>query len=248
MFKKSILTLLLTAAVSHAAVKELIPNLKSDDLNVQTQARLDLLAVCSEASAPDAADGAREVICLEICEVLNGNYPVIEVIQPMLNNLERIGGEESVQTLSKLMNHEDENIRDDARRALVVNPSAKAGEVLKAELMRSPPGVTAGLIAALGERKESGVSKLIAGNLANQDQEIFLATVKALGRLNEDAGVEAMMDRRGLENGFRLVQLNSALLASGRTTVFVELYSENESDEVRAAALLALLLDKGSLR
>jgi hypothetical protein len=66
MLKKSLLTLLLMAAVSHAAVKELIPNLKSNDLKVQTQARLDLLAACSEASAPDAEEGARKAICLEI--------------------------------------------------------------------------------------------------------------------------------------------------------------------------------------
>ncbi|MEI6890876.1 MAG: hypothetical protein V5783_01780 [Pontiella sp.] len=64
MFKKSLLTLFLMIAVSQAAVKELIPNLTSDNLGEQTQARLDLLALCSRASAPDAGDAARKAICL----------------------------------------------------------------------------------------------------------------------------------------------------------------------------------------
>jgi HEAT repeat protein len=250
MLKKTLFTLLLSVAVSHAAVKELIPSLTSDDLNVQTQARLDLLAVCSNAGRPDA-ETERVAVCLEICEVLKKNQPVVTVVQPMINNLERIGGEESVPTLVKYLGHKDEHIRDDARRALSVNPSAAAGQALGAQLkMRRarPPKETAGYIYALGERKESGASRLIAGYLSSKDQEIFIAAVKALGRLNEDAGIKALLVQRPGEQGFRRMQIDAALFETNRSALFEKFYAETESAQVRSVALLGLLLQGDSAK
>jgi HEAT repeat protein len=245
MFKKSLLTFLLAASISQAAVQELIPKLTSSDLNVQTRARLDLLAACSQASSPDATEADREAICLEICEILNDNPPIITVLQPLLNNLERISGEESVPTLEKLMDHKDEHIRDDARRALAVNTSPQAGLVLgarlKARKARSSEE-TAGLIMALGERKETGASNLIAPYVSNKDMEIFTATVIALGQLDEDAGIRALAMQRGKESGFRKTQLDAALFSTDRKEVFERFNSDSEADEIQAVALLGLIL------
>ncbi|MDF7823751.1 HEAT repeat domain-containing protein [Pontiellaceae bacterium B12227] len=245
MFKKTLLTFLLAAAVSQAAVKELIPQLTSKDLNVQTQARLDLLAACSKASSPDASEADRKAICVEICEVLNSRQPVLQVIQPMLNNLERIGGEESVPTLAKLMNHQDEHIRNDARRALVVNPSNAAAQALGAQLKsrKSRSDIdTAGLIYALGERNQAGASKLIVGALKSSSQEIFLAAVITLGRLNEDIGVEALLGQRAKEEGYRKVHVDAALLATNRKEVFKTLSAASDTPDVQSSAFLGLLL------
>ncbi|MDF7801651.1 hypothetical protein P4C99_19390 [Pontiellaceae bacterium B1224] len=245
MLNKIILTFLLMAAVSQAAVKELIPNLTSDNLDVQTQARLDLLAACSEASSPDATEADRKAICLEMCEILAGNYDVVEVIQPVLNNLERIGGEESVPTLGILLDHSDEHIRDDARRALAVNPSQEATQVLGKQLkMRKARSAkeTAGLIMALGERQIPGASNLIVGYVNSKDPEIFLAAVKALGYLNEDVGVKALATQRGKESGFRKMQIDAALLSTKRKIVFENLNADSEMPEVQAAALMGLIL------
>ncbi|WP_372845751.1 HEAT repeat domain-containing protein [Pontiella sp.] len=248
MFKKSLLTALLMAAVSQAAVKELIPHLASDNLETQTQARLELLAACSQASAPDAADGAREAICREMCALLAGDYPVVSVVLPVLDNLGRIAGEESVDTLEQLLAHPDEHIRDAARRALSANPSPKAGQVLGAQLMMRNPRdarTTAGLIVALGERRQAGASKLIADDLGSADEVVFIAAVKALGLLNEDAGVRALAEVRAKEQGFRLAEVNAALFSTDRTAVFEKLYAEKEPIEVRAVALLGLAMNNG---
>lgn len=245
MFNKILLTFLLMAAVSQAAVKELIPNLTSDNLDVQTQARLDLLAACSKAGSPDASAADRKALCLEMCGILEGSYPVVEVIQPVLNNLERIGGEESVPTLGKLLLHKDEHIRDDARRALAVNPSPQAvqvlGRQLKTRKARSAKE-TAGLIVALGERKTAGASNLIVSYVGSKDPEIFLATVKALGYLNEDRGVKALATQRGKETGFRKIQIDAALFSTNRKIVFENLNAESEPPEVQAVALMGLIL------
>ncbi|MDF7807020.1 HEAT repeat domain-containing protein [Pontiellaceae bacterium B12219] len=245
MFKKSLLTVLFAAAVSQAAVQELIPRLTSSDLDIQSKARLELLAACSRASSPEATEADRKAICLEICEILNENPPVITVLQPLLNNLERISGEESVSTLEKLMDHKDEHVRDDARRALAVNTSPQAGQVLglrlKARKARSPKE-TAGLIMALGERKEAGASNLIAPYVSNKDMSIFLATVVALGQLDEDAGIRALAMQRAKESGFRKTQLDAALFATDRKEVYARLNSDSEADQVQAVALLGLIL------
>ncbi|MEI6890877.1 MAG: HEAT repeat domain-containing protein [Pontiella sp.] len=170
---------------------------------------------------------------------------MIEVIQPMLNNLERIGGEESVPTLVKLMNHPDEHIRDDARRALAVNPSHAAAQALGAQLMsrkmRSAK-TTAGLIYALGERKQAGASKLIVGALGSKEPGVFVAAVKALGRLNEELGVNALMKRRGKESGFRRTLIDAVLLETRRSEVFEVFLADAESGRLRAEALLGMLL------
>jgi HEAT repeat protein len=245
MFRKSLYTALLLAAFSHAAVQELIPQLTSDDLEVQSRAQLDLLAVCSEAGAPDAPQGARKAVCLEICTILEDpEQPVLSVIQPMLNNLERIGGEESVSTLAGLL-----DIRDDARRALAANPSAAAGAVLSGRLAKDTgrsPRMTAGLISALGERREAGSSELISPFLSSKDDRLYVAAVRALGRLNEEAGIRALANERTRAKGFRQIQVYAALFSTDRRVVFEKLYAENEPDEVRAAALLGLTMSGGT--
>lgn len=251
MFKKSLLTLLLMAAVSQAALQELMPDLKSEDLKTQKRARLDLLAACSQASAPDASEEDRKAICLEMCGVLKSNPPVVEVVLPVLSNLERIGAEESVPTLDKLLNHRDEHVRDGARRALVANPSDAASQVLGAQLKNRKarsPVETAGLIYALGERQQSGASRLLVSALNSKDSEVFTAAVKTLGILNEDVGIEALMARRVREKGLRLALINGELLASGRPDVFEQLLNTAESDPVRAAAFMGIILSGDTSR
>ncbi len=245
MFKKALLTLLLMAAVSQAAIQELIPDLKSEDLKSQKRALLDVLAACSQASAPDASEEDRKAICLEMCQVLKDNPPVQEVALPVLSNLERIGAEESVPTLEKLLNHDDEHVRDGARRALVANPSDAASQVLGAQLKNRKarsPVETAGLIYALGERQQSGASRLLVGALHSKDSQVFTAAVKALGMLNEDVGIEALMARRVREKGLRLALIDSELLASGRPEVFEQLMNKAETDPLRAAAFMGIVL------
>lgn len=245
MLKNLLLTFLFAAAVSQAAVKELISELTSEDLEQQTQARAELLALCSDAGAPDAPEGARREVCLEMCGILDAGAPAVEVLLPLLINLERIGGGESVETLALLMNHPDEHVRDAARRALAANPSDAAAQAIGARLKSRrarSPRETAGLVYALGERRQAGASRLIAGALNSSEAAVFTAAVKTLGMLNEDAGIEALLARRPREQGFRLALIDDVLLASGRPEVFERLLSEAESDELRAGALLGLIL------
>ena len=198
-----IFTLILTS-MAQANLEEIAARLSSSDLDVQTKARIELLAACSEASRP-GAESERKAISLEMCRMLSQNVP-LEVIRPLIHNLQRIGGEEAVETLDKLLNHSNEHVRDDARRALSANPSPEASKVLGMRLkMRKARSSleTAGLISALGERKQDGASILIISYLTDRDDEVFTAAVKTLGHLNEDPGVEAMVSRLSMEKARR---------------------------------------------
>lgn len=244
MIKKTIGALLLFVAMSQAAVNELIPDLTSPDPAVVTRARQDLLAVCSDAGTP-GNEQERKAVCEEICHILETKPPAVEVMHQLLLNLERIGGVESVSMLAKLLNHEEAFIRDDARRALAVNPSDDAGRALGAQLkMRKvrPAKETAGLIYALGERRQAGASCLIAGFLNRDDPAVFLSAVKALGLLNEPAGITALFAQRTKEDGFRRMQVEAALFLTGNADVLERLYGADESEAVRAVALLNLIL------
>lgn len=229
--------------MAQASIQELVPKLSAANLEVQTQAQLDLLAACSNAGRPGAED-ERKSICLEMCSALKKSPPPA-VASQLLRNLQRIGGAESVPTLVTMYGSSDPHVADDARQALAVNPSPEAGQALTAQLkMRKARSAreTAGLIEALGERKEAGASQLVAPYAGSPDLLVFNAAVKALGRLNEDEGIRALATQRAKETGFRLTQLNAALLQSGRENVFEMLYAPSESSEVQASALLGLLL------
>ena len=243
--KPIFLSFLLVAVSAHADVAGLVPRLASSELAVQTQARLDLLALCSQAGRPGAEE-ERMAVCVEICALLKGDQPVETVIQPLIRNLERIGGDESVSTLAGLLDHADPHVADAARRALVANRSPFAGEALMARLKmckdRSPNEMV-GLITGLGERMEKGASSLIADHIDDPDDLVSSAAIKALGCLGEDDGVRALMKYRSTAAGFRLVQVNDALFALGRTEVFKRLNAPSEPGDVRAIALLGLVLD-----
>jgi len=243
MILKTILSIVLMATTVHASVQEFLPKLASDDLAEQTQARLDLFSVCSNTGRAGAEE-ERKAVCLEICQALQNKLPMTSMFS-LIRNLERIGGEESVPTLVQLMGHSDERVRDDARRALSMNPSDAAAQALGAQLKsrkaRSAE-TTAGLIYGLGERKQAGSSKLITGSLKSKNQEVFIAAVKTLGALNEDAGVKALFERQSMEEGFRKMQIEAALFSTGRKAVYEALYADGESAHVRSTALLGLIL------
>ncbi len=244
MTKATFLSIVLIASVSQASVQELLHGLSASDLEVKIQAQQQLFDDCSTASR-SGAENERKALALEICAGLDQKLPQL-VASQLIRNLQRIGGAESVPTLVKLLGNSNEHIRDDARRALVGNSSAEAGQALQAQLkMRKTRNARemAGLINGLGERREAGASKLIAAHLSSKDPYIFAASAKALSRLNEADGIRSLAERRKKEKGSRKVMLDSALFETDRSVVFENLYAESEAAEVRAVALLGLILN-----
>jgi len=247
--KKTILLLLLlfSAGIVSASIQEIVDQLGSTDLAIQTTAQNQLLSDCSSAGRP-GAEAERKAICEEICVALKMDLPA-PIASQLVRNLQRIGGEESVATLVPMLGSSDPHLRDDVRQALAVNPSPAAGKALLAQLKirkAQTPRWTAGLIIALGERGDAGTSKAISPYLESKDPLVFAATAKALSKLDEPAGIKAMAELRVKEEGERKAMLTTALFETDRKEVFQQLYAENEPDDVRAVALVGLVVNNGN--
>jgi HEAT repeat protein len=245
MIKKFLLTTLLLVSVSQAAIQEILPRLTANDLNIQTQARLDLLAACSTAGRP-GAEAERKAVCEDICAELNKGGPVPAAIA-LVRGLQRIGGEESIATLVPMLGSSDPHLRDEVRQALAVNPAPAAGKALLAELKTAKDARwTSGLLMALGERGDEKAAKSIAPYLKSNDPDIFAAAAKALSRIGTKGSIKALAKQRSKESGKREAILTAALFETNHSNVFKMLYSGREPDTVRAVALLGLILNDGS--
>ncbi|VGO15703.1 hypothetical protein PDESU_04288 [Pontiella desulfatans] len=210
MLKKLLLTTLLFASASQAAIQEILPRLTAADLNIQTQARLDLLAACSTAGRP-GAEAERKALCEDICAELNTGIAAPAAIA-LAHALQRIGGEESIATLVPMLRSSDPHLRDAVRKALAVNPAPDAGKALLAELKTAnDPRWTAGLIMALGERGDAKAEKSITPHLKSNDPDIFAAAAKALSIIGTKGSIKALAKQRSQETGKREATLTAAL-------------------------------------
>ena len=241
MKRTTILLLLALAGISHAAIRGLIDPLGSTNLAVQTEAQVQLLAECSLAGRP-GAEAERKAACEELCAEL-GKGCSVPVATQLVRQLQRIGGEESVATLVPMLGNSDEHLREDVRQALEVNPSPAAGQALQAALKNTKePRWTAGLIDSLGARGDAGSTELIIPFIGSMDPMIFPAAAKALSRLDQSDGIRALARQRGKEQDERKAVLTAALFETDRTKVFQQLYAAGEPDEVRAVAVLGLVM------
>jgi HEAT repeat protein len=241
MMKHILITLLFAAACSQASLKQILPKLADQDIEVRTKAGLDLLATCSQAARPNAEE-ERIALSKSLCEALQPDSdPRIAVA--ILENLERIGGAESVTTLAQWLNYSDENIADFARRALVNNPSPQAGQALMTQLKNRKARSahqTAGLIYGLGERKEAQAVELIIPYLSNQQLEIYMSAIKALSYIGNADAVRGLAKQQAKESGERRIAIDNAMLAISHPQVFQMLYAKGQPESVRLPALLGI--------
>lgn len=118
--------------------------------------------VCFHASRPKA-EVERRALCEAIVARLGPQTSKPARVW-LLRQIERIGAAESVPALAELLDETDTELRDLARRALQLNPSAGAGDALRAALARAEePTWQVALINALGARRDAAsVSPLAA--------------------------------------------------------------------------------------
>jgi len=234
-----------------AGMTELVPKLSSDDMNVRYQAQSDLMTAASQAGRP-GAENERKAFCLEICSQLSDECPLAAAYQ-LVRQLQRIGGEESVPTLTKLLKHPDVHLRDDARQALEVNPSPRAAEPLLAELKTAKdPRWIAGLINSLGVRRERRAVDLIIPYLTDKNIFVAEATVKSLAMMADESSISALMKAEKDAEGNRKELYRSGLfdaayfsIRSGNIALANRVYREfmepGNPDKVRAVALIGLM-------
>jgi hypothetical protein len=111
------------------AVDYLLPLMSADDVGSRYQYQITLQNICSYASRP-GAENERRAVAIVLCGKVETAEMPATVRNWFVLQLQRIGKDESVKTLTDLLSSEDKELRDYARRALEKNPSDDAMQSL----------------------------------------------------------------------------------------------------------------------
>ena len=107
------------------AINYLMPLMSADDVGPRYKNQIALQDIGSHASRP-GAEIERRTLASVLCRKIETAEMPATVRNWFVLQIERIGKEESVRTLTRLLSSEDKELRDSARRALEKNPSDAA--------------------------------------------------------------------------------------------------------------------------
>ena len=131
-----------------------MPLMSADDVASRYQHQIALQDMGSHAARP-GAETQREALSRVLCRTVETAEMPAEVRNWFVLQLERIGKDESVKTLTNLLSSQDKELRDYARRALVKNPSQDAMQSLDLALKEAKdPAWRAALARSLIERSQ----------------------------------------------------------------------------------------------
>ncbi|MBI5388049.1 MAG: HEAT repeat domain-containing protein [Verrucomicrobia bacterium] len=232
------------AADHNQAVTDLIPKLADADVAARSDAQMQLQQIASESSKPGHA-AEREALG----KVLAAKAADSTVPQParvwIVRQLEYMGGAEAVSAITQLLNGNDAELRECARRALEKNSAPAASDSLRAALEKATDTAwRIGLVNALGWRGDTASVGLLAKQL--DDAAVGSAAALALGRIADSASVQALWaaSPRRASVGDGLVLAVNKLLAQGNTTaakvIAQKVQGEAGSSALKAAALSVL--------
>ncbi len=136
------------------AINYLLPLISAEDVASRYEPQIALQDMGSHA-ARLGAEAEREALARVLCKSVETAEMQATVRYWFVLQIERIGKDESVQTLTKLLSSQDKELRDYARRALEKNPSSAATQSLE---------------RAVKEAKDSAWKAALAHSLAERSQ------------------------------------------------------------------------------
>jgi HEAT repeat protein len=180
--------------------------------------------------APDAktSPAAREFVCRQ---------------------LSIFGSEASVPTMARLLN--DAGMAEIARYTLARIPAPAAGAALRNALPRASGKAQAGIVIALGERRDTLAVPALKGLLASSDVSIVDAALGALAEIGDSQALAAIKGALGSATGARrepvlgaFVRCADVLAAGGgkaeARTVYREVSASGKPSMIRIAGLKGL--------
>jgi HEAT repeat protein len=171
-------------------VNDLLPKLAADTVRDRYSAQMELQNLALSAGRPGVEAERAELATILAAKAADATVP-----QParvwVVRQLEYIGAAESVTALTSLLNGQDGELKECARRALEKNPAPAATEVLRAALKQGgEPAWIIGLIQSLGGRRDSGAVELIKPHLSNR--ETARAACSALAKIADPQALAAL--------------------------------------------------------
>ncbi|MBM4030861.1 MAG: hypothetical protein FJ291_03650 [Planctomycetes bacterium] len=180
---------------AHAKLLDaLLPQLGSEKPDVRGESQRLYEKLCWRASRP-GAEAERSAAVKAILARLKPELPKPAILT-LLERLENIGGEECVAAVAKFLDAKDAEppfVREAARCALLKNPSPKAIEALRDALAQAgSPEWRAGLVNALGERRDRAAMPALIKLAADESQPVRLAAIEALARIGDKAAANIL--------------------------------------------------------
>ncbi len=149
------------------AINYLMPLMSADDVGSRYRNQIVLQDIGSHASRP-GAETERRTLASVLCRKIETAEMPATVRNWFVLQVERIGKEESVRTLTRLLSSEDKELRDYARRALEKNPSDAAMRSLERAMKEAKdPAWKAALNNSLQQRSEFEEAAAQSEALAN---------------------------------------------------------------------------------
>jgi HEAT repeat protein len=193
------------------AVNYLLPLMSADDVGSRYEHQIALQDMGSHAARP-GAEAEREALARVLCRTIETAEMPATVRYWFVLQIERIGKDESVQTLTKLLSSQDKELRDYARRALEKNPSSAAMQSLE---------------RALKETKDTAWKAALAHSLAERSQ--LDATGGPIPALEKDAAAMTNMLKKGagpnqITAAQRLVHIGGVLIKQQKFDQAMSIY------------------------
>lgn len=182
----------LTEAYQKAAT-HLLPLMGGDDVGARYRHQIMLQDMGGHAARP-GAESERQALAKVLIETLEQAEMPNTVRYWIVLQLERIGKGESVPALAKMMDSEDKNLRDCARRALQANPDAEATAVLLKRLEAANDSTEKiGLINTLGARSARDAVGPLVNYINSRDVDVAAAAVSALSKISGAQSARALI-------------------------------------------------------
>ncbi len=233
-----------------ATFEQLLPGLDKQDAQQKWQ------IICFQLGAP-----GNEAQRLEACKLmaarLDPSTPVLVRVW-LLKQLERIGREECIEAVARLLRDKEDQVRDGAIRCLANNPAPGATGPLWEAFLVSTGKPQAALANALARRANPPATEAIVRTLkahGEADQPtgdqlaVAIATARLLGKIGNPEAERALAEARSKAKGELHLAVCDAYLQcanrrvrEGKTAAAAAIYKElNRPDEPRPIRLAALL-------
>ena len=169
------------------AIDYLLPLMSADDIGSRYQHQITLQDMGSHASRP-GAETERRILASVLCRKIEAAEMPSTVRNWFVLQVERIGKDESVETLMNLLSSNDKELRDYARRALVKNPSQAALRSLERALKQAEDSEWKNtLLQSLAERSRTDA----AGGSAAALEKAAAIITDSLKKSDSAAGAPA---------------------------------------------------------
>jgi len=209
-----------------------------------------VMIICAAATRPAMAQGGEEAQLIAV--VQSAAAPGEK--EDACRRLKLIGTAQAVPALATLL--ANEHLYQAACDGLAAMPFAEAGEALRAALKTTAPKAKAGVIHALGERRDRTALPELASLLTDSDPLLATYSANALGRMGGGEAVRAL--RKALAAATdpirsaivdALLQCAGQWLAAGERAEAVSIFElfdpSQEKESVRTAAYAGLIRAAG---